>query len=162
MTRPNLSEYNGVSQGDTPLPPPGGGGGGGKPRTTQANYHPTFEVVQATLHMSNPQGLDVNIDWMQKEDEVTVLDFVSQQIFTRVGTQEVFQFGWKCDFKERWVTDFVDTPDGIHEIINGLKDPPPFFPTTCLPSSTPPYEFTPHNCTGRMVSMMLGVAYLGC
>ena len=32
LTRPNLPEYNGVSQGDTPTPPsppPGGGGGGG-------------------------------------------------------------------------------------------------------------------------------------
>jgi hypothetical protein len=28
LTRPNLPEYNGVSQGDTPLPPLGGGGGG--------------------------------------------------------------------------------------------------------------------------------------
>ena len=26
LTRPNLPEYNGVSQGDTPLPPRGGGG----------------------------------------------------------------------------------------------------------------------------------------
>ena len=51
LTRCAGREYNGVSQGDTPLPPPGGGGGGadGVPRCL-AHFVLSFVLVSENRH----------------------------------------------------------------------------------------------------------------
>ena len=121
---------------------------GQAPPEHTANLHTftTFETVSASpLSLTPPGGLSKVEEFITEDHETRLIDYLTNESWSKIGNREVCQFGYTYDFKKRTIKEWVDIPEELSEVVRLVADHRGNFPNSLIALRyTIPYHFNPH------------------